>query len=236
MDKLINIRSIEIGDNFIAWSTKTMGQREYQQLRRTVWPTAALSASFPSLRYQFDVQFNKIRQMLGMEPSYEEDVLHIKRQLEVMASIKEGKGSPISTRPTPSVSTQSTRSSSPSTQVDASATPTSKSTSSDQANSSADERQEPKTLIPKIPSLGGESKPEPVSFFLFMINFRKSSKPFALEAPRGTLLLSGLVEVIGAKGRATIDVVAAYNPTSNQFEIVSPTIRRIQPKSQAPKG
>src|ERR1700712_4047101 len=47
------VSGLEIGDEFIAWSTKIIPQNEYRTLARTVIPTAAMGATWVVLRYHF---------------------------------------------------------------------------------------------------------------------------------------------------------------------------------------
>ena len=62
------------------------------------------------------------------------------------------------------------------------------------------------------------------------------SKGMSLEPPRGTLLISGLVELYGPKGFCVLDVRAAYEPRASQWVAVSIGLRRAQPRVQKPKG
>ena len=65
---------------------------------------------------------------------------------------------------------------------------------------------------------------------------QQMSKHYRFELPRGTVAVSGLIEVVGTKGKATLDVTAAYDPKDNEFVLSLWRPRRIQPRSQSPKG
>lgn len=58
------------------------------------------------------------------------------------------------------------------------------------------------------------------------------------QAPpeRGTLLVSGLVELVGSKATCVVDVRAAYHPKENRWVAIGVGVRRLQAKKQAPKG
>lgn len=65
---------------------------------------------------------------------------------------------------------------------------------------------------------------------------QQMSKHYRFELPRGTVAVSGLIEVVGTKGKATLDVTAAYDPKENEFVLSLWRPRRIQPRSQPPRG
>lgn len=75
-----------------------------------------------------------------------------------------------------------------------------------------------------------------IAFFVFMNAMRRNIGPQKLEAPRGCAVMSGLVEVLGDKGKAVIDVTAAYDPKKDEFVVSGWFPRRIQPRRQHPRG
>ena len=52
----------------------------------------------------------------------------------------------------------------------------------------------------------------------------------------GSVLFSGLVELVGSKGFCVLDVHASYHPIEAKWVNISVAIRRTQPRKQAPKG
>ena len=54
--------------------------------------------------------------------------------------------------------------------------------------------------------------------------------------PRGTILVSGLVEMKGPKGVCLIEVNAAYDPQEGQWAHIQAGVRRLQPSTQKPMG
>ena len=58
----------------------------------------------------------------------------------------------------------------------------------------------------------------------------------ATDPPRGTILVSGLVELKGPKGVCLVEVRAAYHPQDEKWVNIGLAFRRLQPSSQKPKG
>ena len=53
---------------------------------------------------------------------------------------------------------------------------------------------------------------------------------------RGSIMVSGLVELVGSNAMCVLDVRAAYHPKESRWVAVGIGIRRMQAKKQAPKG
>lgn len=53
---------------------------------------------------------------------------------------------------------------------------------------------------------------------------------------RGSIMVSGLVELVGSKATCVLDVRAAYHPKENRWVAIGVGVRRLQAKKQAPKG
>ena len=53
---------------------------------------------------------------------------------------------------------------------------------------------------------------------------------------RGSIIISGLVEVVGSKATCVLDVRAAYHPKENRWVGVNIGMRRLQAKRQSPRG
>ena len=63
----------------------------------------------------------------------------------------------------------------------------------------------------------------------------RSKQSMGMEPPRGTLVVSGLVELNGPKGACVFDTKSAYDPKSSQWMIISIGLRRIKEHKQTPK-
>jgi hypothetical protein len=72
------------------------------------------------------------------------------------------------------------------------------------------------------------------STFLHRKSQRQSA--FTLEPPRGAFVVRGLVDVVGRRAAATLDVTGHYDPNAGKYVAVSIIIREIQDMRQRPKG
>ena len=61
-------------------------------------------------------------------------------------------------------------------------------------------------------------------------------KPAGIPPPRGTLIVSGIVEIKGPNGRCTLEVQAAYHPAQSRWVSLAMGVRRIYPKKKGPRG
>ncbi|KAF2118124.1 hypothetical protein BDV96DRAFT_569283 [Lophiotrema nucula] len=71
----------------------------------------------------------------------------------------------------------------------------------------------------------------------FRMAFRKQYKPPTWEEPpRGSFLVHGLIEIIGSRGKMTLDVAGAYDPRIGQYVALRVRLRSILDYKQKPKG
>lgn len=87
--------------------------------------------------------------------------------------------------------------------------------------------------LPAIPQPGEEMSS---ALKAFKNTLAKTWRPASAPAPRGTFMISGLVEVEGPKGYCVLDVHAAYHPAESTWVAVAVDVRRVQPKNQGPRG
>lgn len=73
-------------------------------------------------------------------------------------------------------------------------------------------------------------------YLTFMATLQSTTKPSSGPPPRGSLVISGLVEMLGSNAMATVDVRAAYDPKERKFVGVNLAVRRFQERIQGPKG
>jgi hypothetical protein len=82
--------------------------------------------------------------------------------------------------------------------------------------------------------------PDPKSLTLdlskFRQDFKKSFKPYALQPPRGTCMVLGLIEIYGDRARITLNVTAAYDPKQGRYVSVKAGVWNLVDHSQSPKG
>lgn len=91
-------------------------------------------------------------------------------------------------------------------------------------------------IFPPLPTLPQPGEGLNSAVAAFKRTLAKTWKPAAIPPPRGTFLVSGLVEVRGPRGVCVLDVRAAYHPKLSRWEAIAIGVRRIQPRKQAPRG
>jgi hypothetical protein len=183
---------------------KTVTQKEYAQLYRTMVPTATLWASWASFKYHFGTQANRVRTYFGLEPKIDPEIEMLKAHLAGHPELK----------------TQSTK------QISASS---SSSEASKIPDSAATTKGYFDDLVPR-----GETNP--VTRILFMRSMKKNQSKSSIEPPKGSVVVTGLIEIIGGHGRMTLDVSAAFDPKKGEYLMWNWKPRRVQAKSQRPKG
>ena len=213
------VKGIEITEEFIAWSEKTVSQKEYARLYNTMVPTATIAGSWATLKYHFGAQANKVREYFGLPVKIDPEVAHLKMHLREKPNTKS-----FSSGPKPP---QSSGTSLSSTQTSPS---TSSSSSDGQSNPDGSE------VVPRLPSIVPRGESKPVTLALFMQNLKKHRTHVHIEPPRGSIVVSGMVEVLGARGQVTLDVTAAFDSKADEYLVWSWKPRRIQPKRQHARG
>jgi len=219
---------LEVTDNYIAWTTRPVSQQNYHRLHRALWPSAAFNSVYATGRYIFNLQLLRAKQFLGLAPQPEEELQQLRQQLELIHKAVQGRAQAKGDQkglPEPSSATPTSERST--------ATPHPPVMGADATSNPNPDQQ--KALMPKIPTLPDGSN-IPIALSIFATTLAKSWTPLTVEPPRGTVVVSGLVEVRGSKARCTMDVVAAYDPKANQYVLVKGAVRRIQGRRQPPKG
>ena len=70
----------------------------------------------------------------------------------------------------------------------------------------------------------------------FVKTLKRTWRPVLTPPPRGSVIVSGLVEVVGPDGLVLLDVTAAYDPKESQWVGLHAQIRRAKERRQSPKG
>jgi hypothetical protein len=127
----------------------------------------------------------------------------------------------------------------------ASSAATSYTTPTPLATSSAKDTQQPAST-PAAPVDGLAEKgfvlPDPKKLTLdlsqFRADFKKAAarKPYSLQAPRGSFMVTGLIEVHGDKARMTLMVAAAYDPKQGKYVGMRAVVWHYAAHQQHPRG
>ena len=208
------VSGLQIGEEYIAWVRKPMSQVEYQKLERIMIPTAAFWSVWAATKY-----------LLGLGPAI--------RRIDdpYQSQVQKGKGGTSARGESPSAGQK--------TVEDAPKQRTASQDSSGSSKDASSRSPDPEQTgfgFPRLPGLPSPSSEKPFTLMVFMRSMSQNSKPYKIDTPRGTILVTGLIEVVGTRGRATLDVDAAYDPKANEFVVYGYRVRRIQPKRQSPRG
>lgn len=103
-----------------------------------------------------------------------------------------------------------------------------------QQASPSSESHSPTTIDPN--ALPPASHDLPIAMHVFRHSLAKAWNPKKPELPRGTVLIQGLVEVKGGRGRILFDVESAYDPRQGKFVQVNAGVRGVKKWKQSPKG
>lgn len=85
-------------------------------------------------------------------------------------------------------------------------------------------------------SLPDPSKAPTIDVSYLRMHLRKQHKHFHIQPPRGTFIVSGLIEVVGNRGKMTLDVAAAYDPKIGRYVMLTANLRSLTEFKQRPKG
>ncbi|KKY23672.1 hypothetical protein UCDDS831_g02893 [Diplodia seriata] len=183
---------IEIADDYIAWTRRPVDQINYQRLKRALWPVAVASGALASTQYLWHVQMNKLREWIGLSPKVDPSIDVLARHLEAMQRAKqEGSNRPLA--PPPNTSERTVASADPNANANAA------------GKTAAAEKH---TNLPEFEPI----PPQSIALSIFSSTLLKNWKRPQLEPPRGTVLVTGLIEIRGDKARTVLDVTAAYDP------------------------
>ena len=248
---------IEIGDGFIALSTQKVSQEKQWRTMRALWPEATAGSMWAAMKVLAGIQYRRVKQVLGLEnvdPGSPEQ--RWQHAMDIMAK-QQGKGQGAA------VEKKAEQQTDPGVNLNAtseeSTRPTTTPSTSDKK---AQPRQQPTGQgglpwhIPQIPLPGFPSSrssttsdpassppPDasstfPIAYHVFQAHLRKnwSAPAKKMEPPRGSFVVSGLVEVRGSRGRVLFDVQSAYDPKAGKFLTVSAAVRGAWKWRQSPKG
>jgi hypothetical protein len=216
------VSGLEIGDEFVAWSTKLIPQSEYRSLARTIMPTAAMGATWVVLRYHFDVQANKIREYFGFQPHMDPQTAMLKSFITASIAAEKKDKKKISPPLVPPIrSKEETSTSSSSQKVDSSTSP---------------ETDEQKATPSILASFFPKAEQVPVTTYLFMHNLTKGAAKKKADPPRGSIEVKGMLEVIHKTATIILDVEANYDLNTNKYLEWTFKAKEVQPRQQRPKG
>ncbi|KAL8918013.1 MAG: hypothetical protein Q9208_007611 [Pyrenodesmia sp. 3 TL-2023] len=216
-------KGLEWGDDYIRWSTRPVHPLHYSKLQKALWPASLASSVWASQKTLVSLQYDRIKNILaypaGSEaPSSEEDSPP-SMQLQKLSE---------QTKPSKQESASESNGDFPPeapTFRKALGEPPSKTGLSDRSRFLP--------VTPTIPTLGTDTVS---AVDAFKETFARTWRPAHAPPERGTVIFSGLVELVGSDGFVVLDVRAAYHPAESRWTQISLVPRRMQPRKQGPRG
>ncbi|KAI9880140.1 MAG: UAA transporter [Pleopsidium flavum] len=215
---------LEITDDYIAWSTRPVTPHNYSRLRQALWPTAISSSIWASYSTLWSLQVAKFRDFFNLRarpdhsrPQPPSGFVNFQRVRERTNGQQTQPGAGVeqpSVAPSPKGETEK-----------ASVNHRSSPAGSDPAG-----------IFPSGPSIPQPGQELTSVLSAFKRTLARKWKPAPSPAPRGTCIISGLVELTGPRGMCVVDVRAAFHPGENRFVMVGLAVRRVQQRQQGPRG
>ncbi|MCJ1415530.1 hypothetical protein MMC32_001862 [Xylographa parallela] len=208
---------LEITDDYVAWTVRPVSSINVSRLHETLWPMATFSSFWASTQALWQLQVAKVKDFLNIKPE-----LDTKRprfppgymNLPRLAQKNED---------------EPTQSALPSPQVKQPEVPA-------PASSPMSAGSERAKILWPLPAIPKPSTEMAMVTMAFKRNLAKNWKSPSAPAPRGTFMVSGLVELQGPKGVCVMDVQAAYHPQESKWVVIVIDLRRIQKRKQGPRG
>ncbi|KAF2442161.1 hypothetical protein P171DRAFT_417105 [Karstenula rhodostoma CBS 690.94] len=196
-------------------ATQMVDSLHHKKLANVLMPTAVANSVYSDMKMRLHASWLNLRKYAGFEV----------KQSPVQNMFK---GLP----PSPGMPTPTTQ------------TPVAPSTPGAPAAADAEKQaQPPSPSLPTNPTLEklGLTLPDPgqaptMNLAYFRLMLMKYRKPMAIEPPRGTFLVTGLVEIIGEKAKMTLDVTAVYDPNMAKYVMLNSRARSMTKYKQQPRG
>ena len=216
---MTNSHRIEISDEFIAISTMPVDPMTASRISNVLWPAPLMKSSWSFAKVLVAENIKAAAYVLGIQvgspPTTIEQVLARHAELtRLPPTKKDSKGGP---SPLPPLTQTPGRMSIPT-----------------QPEVKASEAKKTDSKEVSIPLQAHLTKP----LLAFKTEFQKNWKPARNFPPRGSILVTGFVEVDSPRAWLVFDVKAAWDPKTKTFDLMSMvlSLRRLQMKKQGPLG
>lgn len=215
-----NLHSLEITEDYIAWTTRPVSALNHSRLQQALWPTSMGLSIWASFAALWSLQVARFKQYFNLKSSSEADDPNSPNgYIDFRRFAKTTDKQPPEAGPGVD----------PAPDTKASDSAPAKSTSISSATDAG-------RVSPPLPSLPQPGESSRSAVMAFMRTLAQTWRPAGIPPPRGSFLVSGLVAVRGPLGVCVLDVQAAYHPKFSRWEAIAIGLRRVQPLRQAPKG
>lgn len=221
------VSGILITDEHIAWAEKTMTREEQSQRRSLMWPESTFWASYALTKFWFGVEWTKFQSFIGNRATTSSDpwvrnAHQLQRNLSEKAT--DDKNETPRVDPLPQIPSGSSR------------------RRKDEVQGAEVKSRQTNPNAPLDPAtsqniLDGRRIGALVFLREFLQRLFHKEAPAAFgNPPRGCIKVNGTVEIVGHRGVATAEVVAAYDPKRRAFAFCVPILRTYKPYKQVPRG
>lgn len=195
-------------------ATRPVEDLHHQRLSKVLFPTDVSNALYQDTKRKAELSWKSFRSYMGWEDKSEPDTVQGVIQ-RVLASPPSPSGPGVSATPA----------------------------ASDSSASAATESKQPAETASPFGSPAkdvGFVLPDPKKLTLdltqFRQDFRKAFKPYTMQAPRGTFMVLGIIEVYGDRARMTLNVTAAYDPKQGRYVSLKAGVWNLVDHRQHPRG
>lgn len=229
--------SLEWTDNYIAWTTMPVDSKTVFRIRNVLWPSAVAQSSWSFSKVLFRQNMVKIAEMLGIstrkpQPSLE-DLLANRKNRAVAGLVKPEdlavlpRQRPPRRLPPPKKPEEADNNNNGDSII---AKGHSTHPENAGATTAADARLQMSLTRMKMHLLS--------AIIAFRVKLAQTWKPPIVYPPRGSIIVSGLIELDTPRAWLVVDVKAAWDPKEREFvhESMQLTLRRMQMKRQSPLG
>lgn len=216
---------LEITDDYIAWSIRPVSANNYSRLQRALYPTAVTFSLWTSYSLLWSLHVARVKRFFNITSKPDTSRQpppggFVEFQRQRQRTTEQQPKSALEIKQPPASKPSERGPEGPSTKHPSS--------SPDLASTK---------IFPAVPSLPRQAVESiSLAFSEFRRTLRRAWQPAPLSVPRGTCFISGLIEYAGPRGACVLDVIAAYHPKEQKFVSLDMSVRRAQPKHQAPKG
>lgn len=204
---------LEITDDYIAWAQQPVDSLTVLRQRQALWPTAMAASTWTFTKIMIEDHVKRIANAFGLStnppPSLEQVLAQHSQQMKNPIPSKDG------TQPSLPPALDS-----------------SKSSTKDKTSVDGEEGEMNQATKAMMSLQAHFIRP----MMAFRAKFGQTWKPVKDFMPRGSILVTGLVEVDAPKAWLVFDVKAAWKPEEKEFDAQSMHIqlRRFQMKKQGP--
>ncbi|KAI4280765.1 MAG: hypothetical protein L6R38_004191 [Xanthoria sp. 2 TBL-2021] len=214
-------KGLEITVDHISWTTRPVHPLHYMKLQKALWPTSLASSIWASYKTMASLQYAKLRSYLKLSSEAESSTSTDSPGLS-LPDIHQKMWPP---KQEPAATSESDQMTGSSALAGIDGQPPTSQTSSDSSK--------PFQLRFPPPGVGEDLASAATAF---KTTFSKTWRPVITPPERGTVLFSGMVELVGPKGVAVLDVRGAYHAAESRWTTLSVAVRRLQSRKQGPRG